>query len=184
VVPCYECGTARESNRRGRCADCAAGAQRAYQRSYYTAWKAQNLDHWREYQKAYYQANRKEKIAYATARNQQNRAVSNEVIRRWKRANPLKVAEYEGRRRARTRQSRYEPIEPMRVFDRDGWVCHLCKEPVLRDDASLDHVLPLARGGSHTYDNVATAHVHCNIVRGSKLLNNPGQAPYDHPANT
>jgi 5-methylcytosine-specific restriction endonuclease McrA len=169
-MPCYECGAVRESNRRGRCTDCATKAQRAYQKSYYAAWKAQNLDRWRQYQQAYYLANREEKIAYATARNQQHREASNAAIRRWKQANRDKVTDYENRRRARLLENPYEPIERQSVFDRDGWRCHLCGGEVTREDVSIDHLLPLARGGSHTYENVATAHYRCNVTRGARLL--------------
>ena len=34
---------------------------------------------------------------------------------------------------------------------------------------SLDHVVPLSRGGSHTLGNVRCAHLICNIRKGSKF---------------
>lgn len=55
------------------------------------------------------------------------------------------------------------------VLDRDGWVCQLCTleiDPGLTfphpQSASLDHVIPLARGGSHTRANSQAAHLDCN----------------------
>lgn len=57
------------------------------------------------------------------------------------------------------------------VFDRDGWTCHICSKPIARDApsifdrASIDHVVPIALGGTHTLDNVSTAHLRCNMAK-------------------
>jgi hypothetical protein len=62
------------------------------------------------------------------------------------------------------------------VFERDGWVCHICGEPVSRDPlsrldgASIDHVVPIAAGGTHTMENVRTAHLRCNIKKSDAVL--------------
>jgi 5-methylcytosine-specific restriction endonuclease McrA len=62
----------------------------------------------------------------------------------------------------------------MEVFARDGWVCQVCDaavDPVRRYpdplSASLDHVLPLSRGGDHSRDNSRLAHLICNVKRGN-----------------
>jgi 5-methylcytosine-specific restriction endonuclease McrA len=34
----------------------------------------------------------------------------------------------------------------------------------------LDHIVPIARGGGHTWENVAVSHATCNIRKGAKLL--------------
>jgi 5-methylcytosine-specific restriction endonuclease McrA len=60
----------------------------------------------------------------------------------------------------------------MAVFERDAWVCQLCGDPVERDATerrlrpSLDHIVAIAHGGSHTWDNVQLAHVGCNCRKG------------------
>ncbi|MEV5765664.1 HNH endonuclease signature motif containing protein [Micromonospora sp. NPDC052213] len=62
-----------------------------------------------------------------------------------------------------------ELVKRRDVFERDGWICLLCGEPTLREtgtdprSASVDHTVPLADGGSHTYDNAVTAHLACNV---------------------
>ena len=64
------------------------------------------------------------------------------------------------------------------IGDRDGWICHLCGWLVRQnagtayvpDGATVDHVIPIARGGTHTWDNVALAHRSCNVSRGAKDL--------------
>jgi 5-methylcytosine-specific restriction endonuclease McrA len=78
-----------------------------------------------------------------------------------------------------------EAVDPLVVLNRDGWRCHICggdapKEArgTMRWDApEVDHIIPLARGGSHTYANVACAHRRCNIVKGDGAIN--GQAGAD-----
>lgn len=61
------------------------------------------------------------------------------------------------------------------VFERDGWVCGLCDEPVSPGavypdplSASLDHVVPLSRGGAHSLENSQLAHLACNVRKGAR----------------
>lgn len=73
------------------------------------------------------------------------------------------------RRRAQKMAHPYEPIAPLAIFVRDGWRCGICGLQVARTKTvphphapTLDHILPLARGGSHTRANVQCAHFECN----------------------
>jgi 5-methylcytosine-specific restriction endonuclease McrA len=54
------------------------------------------------------------------------------------------------------------------VFARDGHFCWLCGRITGRgeDAATLDHVIPQARGGADTVDNLRVAHKRCNEQRG------------------
>lgn len=61
------------------------------------------------------------------------------------------------------------------VFIRDNWICHLCNQAVdselSRTDpmgATIDHVVPLSKGGSDSFENVRTAHFSCNVKKGSR----------------
>lgn len=73
-------------------------------------------------------------------------------------------------------RGRYQPIDPMAVFERDNWVCYLCGrvlDPKLRgtfhpDAPTIDHVRALERGGDHTLDNVATACRSCNTRKNTQ----------------
>ena len=77
--------------------------------------------------------------------------------------------------RARRAGAVIERIDRNVVFTRDGWLCQLCGQPTNpnarpQDDMrpSIDHIVPLARGGSHTYDNLQTAHRVCNSRKGAR----------------
>lgn len=68
-----------------------------------------------------------------------------------------------------------ELIDSEAIFQRDGWICQLCFEevdPLLfwphPESPSLDHIVPLSLGGSHTEDNVQLAHLRCNISKGNR----------------
>jgi 5-methylcytosine-specific restriction endonuclease McrA len=55
------------------------------------------------------------------------------------------------------------------LWQRDGGMCHLCLRPV-EGGWHLDHVIPLSRGGKHSYANCAVSHPRCNWI---KMLNRP-----------
>ena len=80
-------------------------------------------------------------------------------------------------RRARAKGADGEMVRPFAVFDRDGWHCQICGVATPRDkrgtyepDApELDHIIPLAAGGSHTYANTQCACRRCNGAKGDTV---------------
>jgi 5-methylcytosine-specific restriction endonuclease McrA len=67
------------------------------------------------------------------------------------------------------------------IGDRDHWQCWLCDgviDPTLlpphRLSGSVDHVVPLSRGGSDADDNVRIAHFTCNVRRSNGSLTKLG----------
>jgi len=90
---------------------------------------------------------------------------------------------YGQRRRALKMSAKVcEAVDPFKVFDRDGWRCQICmvktprsKRGSLHDRApELDHILPLSKGGDHSYANTQCACRKCNGLKGSKIY---GQMP-------
>lgn len=64
-----------------------------------------------------------------------------------------------------------------KVYKRDHGVCYICgKHLILNDDynrldaPTIEHVVPICRGGTHTWDNVRLACRACNNAKGTKLL--------------
>lgn len=62
------------------------------------------------------------------------------------------------------------------IAERDSGVCHLCDKTVdmgLRwpdlGSASVDHILPLSKGGDDTLANVALACLGCNLSKGNRV---------------
>ena len=48
--------------------------------------------------------------------------------------------------------------------------CYLCLKPIEFGQDSLEHKMPLSRGGSNTYENLGVAHLKCNLIKGNKTL--------------
>ena len=80
------------------------------------------------------------------------------------------------KRRAQKLGTQVEDLRPIDIFERDIWLCGLCVTPVDPESAwpdpmspSLDHILPLSKGGTHTYENVQLAHLTCNVSKGNRI---------------
>jgi len=73
-------------------------------------------------------------------------------------------------------------ITLQKLYERDRGICYLCGEVCDWDDKeerggviicgnlypSIDHVIPLSRGGDHSWQNVKLAHRICNTRKGTK----------------
>jgi 5-methylcytosine-specific restriction endonuclease McrA len=68
-----------------------------------------------------------------------------------------------GRRAALNRRS---------VFARDGHRCQYCGAAA----ESIDHVVPRAKGGPHTWENVVAACRPCNVRKRDRLLHDTGMS--------
>ncbi|WP_193319017.1 HNH endonuclease [Nonomuraea phyllanthi] len=65
-------------------------------------------------------------------------------------------------RRRRLRAAFVEVVDPQYIFQRDQGVCQICRKRVRAGEWSLDHIIPLSRGGTHETANVRLAHKRCN----------------------
>jgi len=68
-------------------------------------------------------------------------------------------------------------ISIARLTKRDKGICYLCSEqvdskthPNHDDYPSIEHVVPVVKGGTHTWDNVKLAHRKCNYIKSDNLL--------------
>ncbi len=73
------------------------------------------------------------------------------------------------KRRALKKAQFVEDVDPVVVFERDGGICGICREPVDRQNFHVDHVRPLAKGGEHSYANTQVAHPECNCAKRDRL---------------
>ncbi|XP_058105900.1 uncharacterized protein LOC131249264 [Magnolia sinica] len=53
------------------------------------------------------------------------------------------------------------------IFFRDVFTCQYCSS---RDNLTIDHVLPVSRGGEWNWENLVTACAKCNSRKGQKIL--------------
>ena len=66
------------------------------------------------------------------------------------------------RRRGRPRFSKTN------LYIRDLYTCQYCNTPYIRKELTMDHVLPLSRGGKTTWENMVAACGPCNTMKGNK----------------
>lgn len=127
------------------------------------------------YNEGYYQANADRLKADVKSYREANPEAVKAVKVRWYAQNPDRASEAAQRRRARKKGAFVETVRRAVIYARDGWVCQLCGEPVPKVpypdplSPSLDHVIPLIRGGKHAPDNVQLAHLRCNLRKGTKV---------------
>lgn len=81
-------------------------------------------------------------------------------------------------RKLKLRGVAVEAVNPLKVLERDAWRCQLCGvstpkklRGTYEDRApEVDHIIPLAQGGEHSYRNTQCACRRCNITKGGKAL--------------
>lgn len=120
-------------------------------RAYKDKWKENNPS----YHHDWYLANRGRSLARAKSNAKRRLEENPERIRAMQR-NAV------ARRRARQREAFVENVDSRVVWERDRGICGICGEPADAGDWHVDHVIPIARGGEHSYANVQVSHPYCN----------------------
>jgi 5-methylcytosine-specific restriction endonuclease McrA len=74
------------------------------------------------------------------------------------------------------------------IYLRDRNRCQYCGKKFSTSELSLDHVVPVSRGGKSTWENVVCACLKCNVRKGNRLpsecsmaLIHPPKRPRWHP---
>lgn len=179
LVHCEECGRNRLHLGRGLCQQCYfrqycaehREEKREYDHRYYAEhrehkkkcsrqWREANKERERELSRRWYAAHYEEEREHLRMRRKANP----EYQGQWQKANPDKVREISRRYRAHKRNATIGPIDEAAIYKRDK-VCIYCGAD---EDLTIDHLTPLARGGSHTQDNLAVACRRCNSAKGTK----------------
>ena len=76
------------------------------------------------------------------------------------------------------RRRAYSRFSKNNLFIRDLYTCQYCSKLYGRIDLTIDHVVPLSRGGKTTWDNVVAACVSCNSKKANKTDMKLKRAPY------
>ncbi len=58
------------------------------------------------------------------------------------------------------------PLTRRNIFNRDNHSCQYCG--YIGEKLSIDHVIPRSRGGIDSWENVITACLDCNVVKGNR----------------
>lgn len=93
----------------------------------------------------------------------------------WNANNPEKAAAIAKSRRSR-RDARlkaggsFTPQEWLALVDATGHICLCCKTPDTIRRLTVDHVVPLAKGGANTIDNLQPLCLPCNVKKGTSVV--------------
>ena len=133
--------------------------------------------------KDWYQDNIQERRTKANSRRKENveveRQKDNERYERDREKRIALATEHSHRRKARKLNTVVEKgISVLSLKKRHGTKCHYCQKEMdftkgvgrkfNNDMATIEHLIPLARGGEHTFENTVLACRFCNISRGAK----------------
>lgn len=175
VRPCAKCG-ATERYKSGRCKACAKASTAARyatnpdkQRAMNAAWHANNPDKHKSRVAAWRAANTDKVKAQNAAWQAANPDKVKAYDAAWKAANPESLRVSNQNRRARRKKAGGTLSKDLaaKLFKLQKGKCPCCKQP-LGDDYHLDHVVPLALGGSNTDDNIQLLRQRCNSQKNAK----------------
>jgi 5-methylcytosine-specific restriction endonuclease McrA len=127
-------------------------------------WHARNRDQWNAYKRGWASKNRdKTSATYARWFKTHPEYFTTEKYRsNHRNSQERRRARLEGAESTLTQQQWREIVEYF------GGRCAYCLAPC--SEPTQDHVTPIARGGSHTMDNIVPACSPCNTKKGDKLL--------------
>lgn len=90
---------------------------------------------------------------------------------RWRLANPDKVRQRTSTQRAKRKSAETFVVTPRdwrRLCERYRQSCHYCG--CADSSLTLDHVIPLSRGGRHSIGNIVPACLSCNSSKNARLI--------------
>jgi len=70
------------------------------------------------------------------------------------------------------------PFSRKNIFVRDNFKCQYCGRP---EKLSIDHVVPVSRGGKTNFENCVASCVKCNTKKGNRLIDEAGMHLIKHP---
>lgn len=143
-------------------------------------WREENQEKIKINRKAYNRNNPEKVKAQKKKYFNDNRDRLLSLLKKWNKENPDKKAGREQRRRARKINATVEYFTQLEIYERDKWVCQLCKKKVDKKlkypdhfSPSLDHIIPLSNGGDHSKANTQLTHLICNIRTGVGGIKQP-----------
>lgn len=139
-------------------------------------WKRDHPERAREIDAKNRSKNAEKNVARVTKWKAENRDQVRAFDAKVRAEHPERGRAQQNSRRASVRGSRTERFTDIEIFNRDNWVCGICHHKINRRrrypdglSVSLDHIIPISKGGPHIRDNVQAAHRRCNQRKGSRL---------------
>ena len=58
----------------------------------------------------------------------------------------------------------------IKIFEKSFGVCYLCNESLTIEEFTIDHVIPLSKGGTNRQKNLRATHEKCNYDKADKII--------------
>lgn len=121
----------------------------------------------------YYKRHRKKKLADSKAWYEANKERRMRQNRVWRCRNPERVKLYRHNqelleKRAIVPHASLTPRNLAELLRRQNGICAICCSP-MTDSYTLDHIIPLSKGGPHAIYNIQLTHHHCNSMKQAKV---------------
>ena len=141
-----------------RCKRCAADYMNAYYKANPEPIKARTAN--------YFSKNRDDLNLKRKIFRQQNLERENESVKIWAKNNPEKTRHFKARNRAKRNQAKVFSVTKKDITRLAQSLCFYCGAKAQH----IDHVIPLARGGTHGIGNLVSACRRCNLQKSSKTI--------------
>lgn len=147
----------------------------AYQRRY----RRENVEKIAEKNRRWAEANADHKREYNSQYFAQNGEALKAANKKWRQENHEQILSYNREREALKRSLLVDRgVTTNALRDRDGDACTYCGADLWfgrssnyrPNKASVDHVIPIVRGGEHSFANTVLACLRCNIQKGDRAL--------------
>lgn len=136
--------------------------------------------------KKHYQDNREKRLAYQASRYRANSGYAIEYAREWRKNNPDKTKQYhkeyfeknkdkekirmrakQSKRRALKKNNGTFYISAKEINKILNSRCIICEK---QENITLDHIVPISRGGSHSIGNIQPMCLDCNMKKINKTM--------------
>ena len=126
-----------------------------------------NIERYKETKRRYVERTREQYLSASPEWREEYRKPRREALQKWYKNNPEKYAELKNRRRARKLQNGVFRVETKFLRRLYASPCVACGGLA---DISADHIIPIARGGTHSEGNLQPLCKSCNSSKGAKLM--------------
>ncbi len=81
----------------------------------------------------------------------------------------------------KVRKSRMVKFSRANIYARDKYSCQYCNAVFNSEELTFDHVIPVSRGGTKSWENIVTACVECNRKKGGQTPEEAGMKLVHRP---
>jgi 5-methylcytosine-specific restriction endonuclease McrA len=148
-------------------------------KAYMLKWRAENREKRNEQRRAHYRRNAQAILERQRRWRKENPEKAEILYRknvlkaqRWRKNNPVMARTLWHRRRERVRTTLDKSainILSQLISSAARLKCGICEKNMPKNDRTIDHIIPLAKGGTGDVWNLRIVHLRCNIQKAAKM---------------